>query len=112
MLVVFALVMLKPVMPDLTDTVAHVFWYSQHMATVHYEDGVYHVHKESVADIKKDASQKNEGLLKKAYAANEFMQVGMLLEKPAYFQSSISFTTTASPLTQRYPLHFYPPPKA
>jgi len=38
--------LLKPVVPYIKDTAAHLFWYSHHMATVHYENGKLHVHKE------------------------------------------------------------------
>lgn len=33
-------------MPILKDVVAHTFFKMQHMATVHYENGKYHVHTE------------------------------------------------------------------
>lgn len=44
----YSLLMVKPVMPYVYDAVAHVFFYAKHMATVHYEDGKFHVHKEIV----------------------------------------------------------------
>lgn len=42
----YSLVIIKPVSPYFSDAVAHIFYYTQHMATVHYEDGSFHVHKE------------------------------------------------------------------
>ncbi len=112
MILVFALVMLKPVMPYISDTVAHVFWYSQHMATVHYEDGKYHVHKEAVADIQKDATQKDTGLLKKVFAPTEFVVVSMLFHKPSYFYQAMCYSTSSTALLRRHPIQFFPPPKA
>lgn len=109
---VFALVMLKPVMPYISDTVAHVFWYSQHMATLHYEDGKYHVHKQSVAEIKKDAAEKNTGLLKKVFAPIEFVVVSMLPAEPSYFRLNNCYQFSSSSLSHRYLIHFFPPPKA
>ncbi len=112
MVLVFALVMLKPVMPYISDTVAHVFWYSQHMATVHYENGEYHVHKEAVGDINKDATEKNTGLVKKAFAPTEFIVVSMSLDEPSYFHLNTRFKLSSSSLSNNYLAHFFPPPKA
>jgi hypothetical protein len=55
----YATIMLKPVLPFMTDIVAHTFWYSQHMATVHFENGQYHVHTESIEAAKKDVPANN-----------------------------------------------------
>ena len=51
--------MVKPALPYVSDFVAHVLFYQQHMATVHFENGKYHVHKEVVKDIKEENSGKN-----------------------------------------------------
>ena len=51
----YATIMLKPVLPFITDVIAHTFWYSHHMATVHFENGRYHVHTESMEAAKKEA---------------------------------------------------------
>ncbi len=49
----------KPLLPFITDTIAHIFWYSEHVATVHYENGKYHVHLENIDAAKKSQSEKN-----------------------------------------------------
>jgi len=41
---VFALC--KPVTPAIEDAIAHTFYKLQHISTVHYEDGQYHLHAE------------------------------------------------------------------
>ena len=46
--------MLKPAIPYVSDAVSHVLWYNEHMATVHLENGKYHVHKESFTIAKKE----------------------------------------------------------
>jgi hypothetical protein len=33
-------------MPAITDCLAHTFWKMNHVATVHYENGKYHLHAE------------------------------------------------------------------
>ena len=52
-LAVYAFVQLKPLAVVVEDVLAHTFWKVQHMATVHYENGHYHVHAEL-----KDLSEK------------------------------------------------------
>jgi hypothetical protein len=41
---------LKPLIVVVEDVLAHTFWKVQHMATVHYENGHYHIHSE-LSDI-------------------------------------------------------------
>jgi len=38
------LVQLRPLLPVLQDVVAHTFFKMQHMATIHFENGNYHLH--------------------------------------------------------------------
>ena len=58
----YAVIIFKPVMPTIADTMAHIFWYSHHMATVHYENGKYHVHLEYADAAKKGYPEKNNVL--------------------------------------------------
>ncbi len=58
LLMCYAVVMLKPVPPFISDFIGHVFFYTQHMATVHYENGGYHVHYETAKDVKEEKSDK------------------------------------------------------
>lgn len=53
LLVVYAVNMVKPVLPYVKDTVSHIFWYAEHGSTVHFENGRYHVHAEAMKQIKK-----------------------------------------------------------
>ena len=48
--------MLKPSLPVVKDTLAHIFWQMDHMATVHHHYGNNHLHHE----IKKDATQNEQ----------------------------------------------------
>lgn len=43
---VYACMSLKSILPYATDFLAHHFNESEHMATIHYEHGSYHVHTE------------------------------------------------------------------
>jgi hypothetical protein len=67
---------LKPVTPILSDTIAHAFYYSQHMATVHYENGKMHVHKEIMQKASAENSSSNQALIKKSQSTDEYVSRG------------------------------------
>lgn len=58
-LVLFAYgaVMLMPVLPYISDKVAHTFWLYEHISTVHYEHGQYHTHYQEVEIAKKTSTE-------------------------------------------------------
>ena len=58
LLCVYVLGLIKPVVPIVNDAIAHTFYKLDHIATVHYEDGKYHLHAEleqESNDMKKEA---------------------------------------------------------
>ena len=63
----------KPVLPALSDAVAHIFWYSEHMATVHYEHGKYHVHYEYQQAVKNEYPGKDTSLPKSSDIVSEHL---------------------------------------
>jgi hypothetical protein len=58
MLIVYIFAILKPLAPLAKDFFAHTFDQTNHMATVHFENGKYHVHKEMVADAPAESTKK------------------------------------------------------
>lgn len=46
-LISYTALLFKPVMPFVNDFVGHVFFYAKHLATVHEENGRFHVHLEA-----------------------------------------------------------------
>ena len=75
----------KPAIPFVSDFMAHAFWYSHHMATVHYEHGKYHVHYEILSASKKEGGQKNADLPKANDHGNEHLVI-----QPLYNFKSVS----------------------
>ena len=69
------MVMLKPVSPYIYDSVAHIFYYNQHMATVHYENGKMHVHNEIVNNTKKDQPAKEMPASKKENSTTDHISL-------------------------------------
>jgi hypothetical protein len=57
-LISYTALLFKPVMPYVNDFISHAFFYAKHMATVHMENGQYHVHFEAAENSKQE---KNEG---------------------------------------------------
>lgn len=51
----YGLVLSKPLFPIVSDFIAHTFFESNHIATVHYENGAYHMHIEV-----RDASEESQ----------------------------------------------------
>jgi hypothetical protein len=54
MLSVYVLAQLKPLSVVIKDVIDHTFFKMQHMATVHYENGKYHLHKELASNSEGD----------------------------------------------------------
>lgn len=59
LLLCYALVLIKPVLPVLADAFAHVFMEDRHTATVHFENGRYHLHLEVKAASENLPEQKS-----------------------------------------------------
>ncbi|MBL0183060.1 MAG: hypothetical protein IPP96_12495 [Chitinophagaceae bacterium] len=111
LLFAYSTAMLKPVSPYIADAFAHAFYYTQHMATVHYENGKLHVHKEIVDNAEKDESSKENPSAKKDNTASEHI---ILQQKDAFhcLQTRSYNLTTSSCLVYQTPGADYPPPKA
>lgn len=61
----------KPVVPYVSDTLAHIFYKTRHLATVHYENGRFHVHKEAADNEKKNDAAKEKPSSKKDHTAQD-----------------------------------------
>lgn len=108
----YSALMLKPLSPYIFDTVAHIFYYTQHMATVHYENGKYHLHKELVDNAKKNESSKETPAAKKENSATDHISIPQ--KQPVHVLAvNISYqVSSASSLLNNYLAGDYPPPRA
>ncbi len=113
-LVLFAYgtIMLMPVLPYVSDKVAHTFWLYEHISKVHYENGKYHTHFESVEISKKAGADKAADVSKPiVFAAEHFISI----ETYNFFSPTIQqqhFAAFLFQLPADYQLNAYPPPKA
>lgn len=64
-------------MPTIANGFAHLLNYSEHMTTVHYENGNYHVHYEYIEAAKKNAREDSpyNNTLKKIDNTNEHLML-------------------------------------
>ncbi|MEO6541225.1 MAG: hypothetical protein ABIN74_09555 [Ferruginibacter sp.] len=108
----YTTVMLKPVSPYISDAFSHIFYYSQHIATVHYENGKMHVHREVMDNAKKNESQKEIPVSKKENTANAHISIQQK-GSSAILNLQTSFQIPASSaLLYNYLPGEYPPPRA
>ena len=103
--------LLKPVMPSVADLLAHTFWYSQHMATVHFENGKYHVHYQYIEESKKNFPGKNSHAIKNETSINDHLVI--INEYDFSIDTIISnqFSSTSVSILNNYSNCDYPPPK-
>jgi hypothetical protein len=77
--------MCKPVLPLVNDILAHTFWKTEHIITVHHENGKDHLHYE----LKKISDQNNEDADSSAPKSAESVSVHILLQNNYDFSYSI-----------------------
>lgn len=100
----------KPVIVVVEDVLAHTFWKMQHMATVHYENGHYHIHSElsELSEKEKDNTQQkapasekiNENTVQNIHEINFSFQINSILIPASIHQTQdvlAGFTRINSP---------------
>ena len=109
-LTVYVFAQIKPLAVIVEDVLAHTFWKVQHMATVHFENGRYHVHAE-LGDISekenKNTQQKapssekiNENTAQNIHELNYNFQIQSILIPVSFHQTQdvlAGFKTINSP---------------
>jgi hypothetical protein len=106
----YSIIVLKPVFPTIADTIAHICWYSEHMATVHYEHGQYHVHMEYTEAAKKGYPEKNNSV-KENEPVNIHLSTIPAYHFTTYTQPKPACILSSSMLPVSYGKCHYPPPK-
>lgn len=107
----YSSMMCKPVLPYLNDLIAHTLFYQFHMATVHFENGKLHVHKEVMKETAAENDKNKPVQLKKDNLQSDHILIAVpILDK--LFDSRFSYNTF--PLDHipslSFPI-FIPPPQ-
>ncbi len=111
LLFAYTTIVCKPIFPSIADTVAHIFWYSEHMATVHVENGKYHVHLEYTNAARKNYPEKDANLPKAGSDTDHLITaVTYHFSLPPVIETH--FLTYTSPLSGNYLHSDFPPPRA
>jgi hypothetical protein len=84
---VYSCMPLKPILPFASDVIAHTFDEFDHVATVHFENGKYHVH----AEVVNDSKSKNN---RQEAPVNE-----LDLKTDVHFAPEINFSFSEQPTT-------------
>ncbi len=90
---------------------AHTFWYAQHTATVHYENGKYHLHKEIASNALKDQSQQNNNTIKQSLTQDLYVSHIENNCNNCFSTIRVNYQNTICNLINTYPFLLYPPPK-
>ncbi|MDQ3111191.1 MAG: hypothetical protein M3R17_14965 [Bacteroidota bacterium] len=77
LLLCYSLALVKPLAPALSDLFAHSFWKTEHLASVHYENGKYHLH----IDMEKAGKEDPQNNPKKASEKNDFVHLNPVFEE-------------------------------
>ena len=111
LLFAYTTIVCKPIFPSLADGIAHVFWYTEHIATVHAENGQYHVHLEYAAAAKKGYPEKDTHLPKQGSDTDHLMRTQEYsFSVPVIVQKDFTISYSYLPITH-LPSDF-PPPRA
>ena len=66
----YAIVMVKPIVPQVADGLAHVLNYADHVRIVHKEKGELHVHYEYASQAEKDNARDSSNDVSKQFNAS------------------------------------------
>ncbi|MGZ4033872.1 MAG: hypothetical protein ACXVP4_03330 [Bacteroidia bacterium] len=112
-LYIYAFGLIKPIMPIVNDVIAHTFYKMEHLATVHFENGKYHVHAELATEAGK---QNNDAKGSNQFSSNETLASHIINKKIEFkiYSSSTSIIITSKKLhlPDAYIQRTTPPPKA
>ena len=107
----YSLMLARPAVPFIADVIAHTFWYSQHIATVHFENGKYHVHYQYMNEAQKNSPGKTTHYLKTETPVTEHIFSSDRFDFEFYFITKLEFPDPASQLNEVFLQHNLPPPK-
>lgn len=111
LLLLYTVAFLKPALPVIKDFLAHSFTLNNHIETIHYQNGKYHVHKEIVENIANDKQDRNTADSK--YSEPVSIHIISDVIQHFRFQLITKHNYNYSIQTLPYPLKYIitPPPK-
>jgi hypothetical protein len=107
----YTLILVRPTVPFIADVIAHTFWYSQHVATVHFENGKYHVHYQSINEAKKSFPGKDPQNSKNETFISDHLIKIQKFDFTFFVVDKKCFKNLSFSIPQVNPSPNYPPPK-
>ncbi|HSZ84725.1 MAG TPA: hypothetical protein VK787_01770 [Puia sp.] len=108
----YTLIIIRPTVPIIADIIAHTFWYSQHIATVHFENGKYHVHYQSMNEAQKSFPGKNPQNSKTETFIADHLIKNQKFDFTFFVINNKCFKNLCFSIPDMNPSHNYPPPKS
>jgi len=110
LLLLYLVVICKPIIPVASDLIAHMFWKEQHISIVHHEKGKDHLHNELIDNNSEDSVPEN------SLKYSEPASVHLITETIPGFSYPFPFVITNSGLSCDLLYHTkdipIPPPKS
>ena len=105
-------IIVKPLLPDISDFLAHTFNYSNHIATVHQHNGKYHVHSEHMEEQKKSGGEKSTHFFRDEVFSSEHLVTNNLYDFSIQDRKQIHFAIISPHICSSFLNKDIPPPKA
>lgn len=112
LLIAYTSLLLRPFLPFAMDFLAHTFWYTQHMATVHYENGKFHVHYEYLEAARKSVPEKNDHSIRALVDIGDHLAGTVTYTLTAPIQKVVAAGSHRSTLPLIFPGGIDPPPRS
>ena len=111
LLITYTAGIFKPVLPFVTDVIAHTFFYYKHVSTVHSVNGKNHVHNEFIHEAKKDNTPGKTDTTKKMDNTDEhfFLSPNSKLTHDVFSRKQFSFLRMN--ICKKHADRNFPPPK-
>ena len=104
--------MCKPVLPIVQDTIAHILWKADHLATVHEHHGEYHTHQEMATAAQEEENNPYPSASKPAEPVSVHITLISFFSLPPLDVQKQMLGRGIYTLSTLYLNKLYPPPKA
>jgi hypothetical protein len=110
-LLFYTLAMCKPVLPIVSDDLAHIFWKAKHLATVHHHHGDHHAEHEIAEAEQEESAGKQPATTKVSEPVSVHIVIEILYSIPQLTIRKLNFAVNSCDVSALSLDKFYPPPK-
>ena len=112
LLIFYTLALCKPVLPLLQDGLAHSFWQTEHLSTVHSHHGMHHAAEEMAEAAHDENNDKHPAPGKTFEPVSVHLADHNLHDTPQVITPKIKFAVLKSNVATALLFKRYPPPKS